>query len=83
MLRCKEEAMGKAYGIREMGLKIRQLFGLMSSLQHGPACLSGGLPALQEHHACWEARATEPEPVATSWPTHPWHSRGAPSNFPL
>lgn len=61
MLGCREEAMGKASGIREMGLKIWQLFRLMS-------CLSS-MAHLASRESCthcgninmhWEAHASEP-----------------------
>lgn len=67
MLGCREEVMGKASGIREMGLKKWQLFRLMSSLSS------------TAHLASWEGRTHcgnnvrvgrnmpgNPEPTATA-----------------
>lgn len=53
------EAMGKASGIRELGLKIQQLFRLKSLSPEWPFSPLGRAAALQEHHVRKEAHARQ------------------------
>lgn len=84
MLGCREETMGKASSISEMGLKIRQLFRLMSSLS-SMAHLAFGRAARTAgtSHGLGTHMLGNTEPTATSQPTHLRRSRRAPNNFPL
>lgn len=75
--------MGKASGIREMGLKIQQLFILMFSVQQGPPGPLGGSHIVWGHHEHWGAHVGNPEPKGTRQTPCLWHTREAPRNFPL
>lgn len=84
MLGCREETMGKASSTREMGLKIWKLIRLM-----GHAGERGHLASREGCTHCGNITRVgrhmlgNPEPTATSRPTHLRRSRRAPNNFPL
>ena len=73
MLGCREEAaIGESiWHQRDEAEDMAALQANVLSLQHGPSCLSGGLHALREHHAHWEAHAGEPRARGHQPPNSP------------